>query len=174
MLIYLHGTSQTQKITVWCHTSPREGLCCTIFYKRGYKTSKSPFRATMQTPKVVELMNAIADDASLELFKLVAQANYSGRDLKSKTKLTRKQYYSRLHRLIQCGVIKRKETIYSVTTLGKILFEAQATVESALKNLWRIQAIDSLDMTDGIPLEERHLIVEKLITDQGLKNILTK
>lgn len=128
----------------------------------------------MEPPKIAEIMSAISDDPSLELFKLVAQANCNSHDLKSKTKLTRKQYYSRLYRLTRCGLIKRRDNMYSLTTFGRILFDAEATVENALGNFWRIKAIDSLEVVDGIPIEEHKRLIETLIKDQGIKSILAK
>ena len=128
----------------------------------------------MEPPKIAEIMSAISDDFSLELFKLVALTNCNSHDLKSKTKLTRKQYYSRLYRLTRCGLIKRRDNMYSLTTFGRILFDAEATVENALSNFWRIKAIDSLEVVDGIPLDEHKRLIETLIKDQGIKSILAK
>ena len=128
----------------------------------------------MEPPKIAEIISAIADESSLELFKSVARTNCSSHELKNKISLTRKQYYSRLYRLTRCGLIKRRDNIYSLTTFGKILLDAESTVENALSNFWRIRAIDSLEVADGIPVEEHQRLVESLIKDQGIKGILAK
>lgn len=123
--------------------------------------------------KVSSVLGAIADDASLELFKLIASTNASSEVLRSKITLTRKQYYSRLYRLTQSGLVKRKDNAYYLTTLGKVLFDAQAIIKSALENYWRIKAIDSLGSGD-IPAEEQKKLVESLIQDKEIKGILVK
>ena len=120
------------------------------------------------------MLSAIADDASLELFKLIAGTSASSEVLRGKIMLTRKQYYSRLYRLTQSGLVKRRDNRYSLTALGKVLYDAQATLESALENYWRIKAIDSLGGSGEIPAEEHKKIVESLIQDKEIKGILVK
>jgi predicted transcriptional regulator len=124
--------------------------------------------------KVSAVLSAIADDASLELFKLIAGTSASSEVLRGKIMLTRKQYYSRLYRLTQSGLVKRRDNRYSLTALGKVLYDAQATLESALENYWRIKAIDSLGGSGEIPAEEHKKIVESLIQDKEIKGILVK
>ena len=124
--------------------------------------------------KISQVLNAIADDSSLELFRLIASTNSNSDALRSKMKITRKQYYSRLYRLAQCGLVKRKDGIYFLTAFGKVLYDAQATLENALSNYWRIKAVDSIDVAEGIPAEEQKKLVDTLIQDQEIKNILAK
>ena len=124
--------------------------------------------------KVSAVLSAIADDASLELFKLIAGTSASSEVLRGKIMLTRKQYYSRLYRLTQSGLVKRRDNRYSLTALGKVLYDAQATLESALENYWKIKAIDSLGGSGEIPAEEHKKIVESLIQDKEIKGILVK
>ena len=128
----------------------------------------------MESIKISDVLDAISNDASLELFKLIALTNGSSELLRSKMQITRKQYYSRLYRLVQCGLVKRKDDTYFLTGLGRVLYEAQATIESALNNYWRIRALDSLDVADGIPKAEQKRVIETLIKDQEIKNILTE
>lgn len=128
----------------------------------------------MEPPKMAEVLAAISDDSSLELFKLVALADSSSHDLKSKTKLTRKQYYSRLSGLTRSGLIRKKENMYSLTTFGRILYDAEMKVENALNNFWRIRAIDSLEVADGIPVEEHKKLIETLINDHEIQSILSR
>jgi predicted transcriptional regulator len=124
--------------------------------------------------KTSAVLDAIADDASLELFKLVALTNGSSEVLRSSMKITRKQYYTRLFKLVQCGLIKRKDNKYFLTALGKVMYDAQATIENALNNYWKIKAIDSFKVAEGIPLEEQKRLIDILIQNQEIKNILAK
>ena len=127
----------------------------------------------MESNGISDVLDAVSNDASLELFKLIALTNGSSELLRSKMRITRKQYYSRLYRLVRCGLVKRKDDIYFLTALGRVLYEAQATIESALINYWRIKAIDSFEVADGIPKVEQKRVIETLIKDQQIKNILT-
>ena len=71
--------------------------------------------AKSQTSATV--LRAIADDKSLELFKTIAQGTIDSENLKSKTKLTRKQYYSRLSRMTKAGLVRKKSGKYLLTCL---------------------------------------------------------
>lgn len=124
--------------------------------------------------KLSSILDAVSDDASIELFKLIALTNGTSDVIRSNMKITRKQYYSRLFKLVQCGLIKRKDNKYFLTALGRVMYEALATIENALKNYWKIKAIDSLTITDDIPAEEQKNLIEALIQDQEIKSILTK
>jgi predicted transcriptional regulator len=124
--------------------------------------------------KMSSVLEAISDDASLELFKLVAQKGGTSQVLRSNMKITRKQYYSRLFKLVKFGLVKRNDNQYFLTTLGKVMYDAQTTIENALRDYWKIKAVDSLGIVDGIPDEEKKKLIETLINNQEIKNILTK
>jgi hypothetical protein len=124
--------------------------------------------------KISAVLDAVSDDAALELFKLVALSGGTSEVLRSKMNVTRKQYYSRLFKLVSCGLIKRKDNQYFVTTLGKVMYDAQATIDNAIASYWKIKAVDSLGIADGIPAEEQKKLIDTLIQDQAIKGILTK
>lgn len=129
----------------------------------------------MQTLKMSDVFSAVSDDSSLELFRIIAQSNgATSETLRGKMTLTRKQYYSRLYRLSSCGLIKRRDNSYVLTAFGKVLHDAQATIETALNNYWRIKVADTLDAADGVPAEEQKKLLETLINDQDIKSILMK
>jgi hypothetical protein len=124
---------------------------------------------------MAEVFGAVSDDASLELFKLIAQGNGSTSEvLRGKMTLTRKQYYSRLYRLSHCGLIKRRDNTYVLTAFGLVLHDALGTIEAALANFWRIKVADTLDSAEGVPAEEQKKLLETLISDQDIKSILMK
>ena len=120
------------------------------------------------------VLRAIADDKSLELFGTVAQETIDSKNLKSKIKLTRKQYYSRLSRMTRAGLVRRKNGKYVLTSFGKIVYETKITVENALNNYWKLKAIDSLETSNELPMEERHKLIETLLDNQGLKAVIVR
>jgi predicted transcriptional regulator len=69
---------------------------------------------------VTDVLKAISDNRSLELFRIVALTRTDSDTLISKTKLTCKQYYSRMSRLMNAGLIKRKNGKYTLTAFGKV------------------------------------------------------
>jgi predicted transcriptional regulator len=128
--------------------------------------------AKLQTPATV--LRTIADDKSLELFKTIAQGTIDSENLKNKTKLTRKQYYSRLSRMTKAGLVRKKSGKYLLTAFGKIVYDAQTTVENALTSYWKLKAIDSLEMSNELPKEEQQKLIDALLDNQEIKGILVK
>ena len=60
---------------------------------------------------VADVLKAVSDNISIKLFSLIALSKLNTDLIISKTKLTRKQYYSRMFRLMKAGLIKGKMEI---------------------------------------------------------------
>ena len=78
---------------------------------------------------VANILHAISDDKSLVLFNTIAidRSDF----LISKVNLTCKQYYSRMSNLIKSDLVSRKNKRYFLTSFGKIVYDAQKTIEMA-------------------------------------------
>jgi predicted transcriptional regulator len=67
-----------------------------------------------------------------------------------------KQYYSRIAGLLDAGIIKRHKGKYSLTMLGKVVYESQMIIGKTLAYYWKLKAIESLDIsTTSGPLSGR-------------------
>lgn len=120
------------------------------------------------------VLRTIADDKSLELFTTVALETIDSKNLKNRTKLTRKQYYSRLSRMTSAGLVRRKNGKYILTTFGRIVYDSKVTIENALHNYWKLKAIDSLETSNEVPKEEQQKLIETLLDNEKIKGILEK
>ncbi|MFL6344876.1 MAG: hypothetical protein ACJ71A_05470, partial [Nitrososphaeraceae archaeon] len=70
---------------------------------------------------VVGTISAISDDKALSLFKAVALSeNDCSNILITKLRLTRRQYYSIMSRLMHADLVRRISGKYSLTSLGKV------------------------------------------------------
>jgi len=121
---------------------------------------------------VANILHAISDDKSLALFNTIAIDRNDF--LISKVNLTCKQYYSRMSNLIKSDLVSRKNKRYFLTSFGKIVYDAQKTIEMAAKDRWKLKAIDSIIRADnrGLPAEEFNKIIDTLIKNQQIKDIL--
>ena len=121
------------------------------------------------------LMKLISDNKSLLIFKTIFLASGdSGENLRTQLNLTKKQYYSRISRLTKAGLVKRQKGRYFVTAFGRVIYDAQRLLGSAVKNYWKLKAIDSLGVTkdDKMPTEERTKIIDLMIGNPQIKEIL--
>lgn len=127
-----------------------------------------------KTQTTATVLRTISDDRSMDLFKTIAQSSIDSESLKNKTKLTRKQYYSRLSRMTKAGLVRKKSGKYTLTAFGKVIYDSQTTVDNALTNFWKLKAIDSLEMSNELPKEEQQKLIDALLDNQELKGILIK
>jgi predicted transcriptional regulator len=127
-----------------------------------------------KSSSVASVLRSISDDISLDLYKSIANSNGErGDDLLAKTKITRKQYYSRLSSLTKEGLIKRKNGRYSLTAFGKVVYESEKSIENAFNIYWKLKAVDSIGISNEIPRDEYSKIVDALIDSYKIKDILT-
>lgn len=119
-----------------------------------------------------KVITAISDKESLELFRIIAINSEDSDGLRTKTNLTRKQYYSRLSRMTKAGLVKRKKGKHSLTAFGKVIYDAQTIIEKAVINYWRLKAIDSLEVSNDLPEEERIKLIDSLLDNNHIKEIL--
>src|SRR5919197_323234 len=81
----------------------------------------------------IEVLNAISDEKSMNLFKTIAVSKSNNSTiLNSKMKITRKQYYTRMKALAKAGLITRKNGIYFLTSFGEVIYNYQLDIETAI------------------------------------------
>lgn len=120
---------------------------------------------------MVDILNALSDDKALDIFKIIAVSNCDSNILITKTKLTLKQYYPKMDRLIKAGLVRKKDRNYGLTSFGKVFYNLYITAETALSSYWKLKAIDSFD---SLSKEEYHRSIDGLIDNYSIKRILTK
>jgi hypothetical protein len=76
--------------------------------------------------------------------------------------------------LIDTGLIKRHKGKYSLTLLGKAVYDSQMTIGNALQYYWKLKAIESIEMSHYVALTKDDLskLVDTLIDNQQIKVIV--
>ena len=137
---------------------------------------------------VCDVFRVISDSNALALFEAIENNNNNNNNnnsnnkdctsklLLTKIQLTRKQYYSRLSEFIKIGLIKRTNGIYSLTTLGKIIYDAKVQLDSCINDYWKFQIIDQLEKTESkdnsLPKEEFTSVINALVSDSKMRDII--
>ena len=124
---------------------------------------------------VADVVKLMSDDKSLFIFNTIFLANGENSEtLRTQLKLTKKQYYSRISRLIKAGLVKRQKGRYFVTAFGKVVYNAQKLVGTAVKSYWKLRAIDSLGVANNntTSKEERSKIIDLMIGNLQIREIL--
>ena len=132
---------------------------------------------------VCDVLRVISDSNALALFEAIENNNNDSNNkdcttklLLTKTQLTRKQYYSSLSEFIKIGLIKRTNGIYSLTTIGKIIYDAKTQLDSCINDYWKFQIIDQLEKTsskdNSLPEEEFTSVINALVSDPKMRDII--
>jgi hypothetical protein len=128
-------------------------------------------------PSVADVLKKISDDKTLTLFNSIAVSNGDRYIPLREMNLTTKQYYSRLSGLMTAGLIRRKNGKYSLTLIGKIVYDVQINIGKALSYYWKLKAIESIEMSSSgarLPKEELTQLIETLIDNHFIKDFLIK
>jgi hypothetical protein len=133
-------------------------------------------RAT--APSITHILKKIADDKALILFNSIAVSS-SNEDRYVPLKemnLSTKQYYSRIAGLTDAGLIKRHKGRYSLTMVGKVVYQSQMIIGKALFYYWKLKALESIEIAsnDTIPEGELPQLINALIDNHQIKDILMK
>jgi predicted transcriptional regulator len=121
------------------------------------------------------VISAISDEKALSLFKAVALSeNDCSHLLISKLRLSRRQYYSTMMALMEADLVRRISGRYSLTSLGKIMFNSYLKMETAIKYYWKLKAIDSIltSAINELPMQECTRIIDKIIDNNEIKALL--
>ena len=132
-------------------------------------------RATV--PSITSILKKISDDKALVLFNSIAVSTNNERLIPLREmNLSTKQYYSRISGLVYAGLIKRQKGKYSLTLLGKVVYDSQLTIGKALAYYWKLMVIESAETssTSGLPNEENTQLINALIDNHQIKDILMK
>jgi hypothetical protein len=126
---------------------------------------------------ITYILKKISDDKALVLFNSIAvSSSNDDRYIPLKEmNLTTKQYYARVSGLTDAGLVKRHKGKYSLTLLGRVVYESQMTIGKTLAYYWKLKAIESIEMSkSGLPNEERIQLINALIDNHQIKDILMK
>jgi DNA-binding HxlR family transcriptional regulator len=123
-------------------------------------------------------MKALSDVKSLVLFETVAASSPSGLrsdDLNRNLRLTPKQLYSRISSLLNSGLVKKQSGRYSLTSYGRVIRASLNIMNKASLNHPKLVAIDAIEtsnVNNAFPEEERKNIVQILVQNRQVRDIL--
>jgi hypothetical protein len=125
---------------------------------------------------IADVLKVISDDNSLVLFNTVALGLGTADTLKTTLKLTRRQYYSRMSRLVNAGLVIRKKGNFFLSSFGRLVYDAQLIIGKAIENYWKLKAIDSFNMWSvgpQLPAQEYNRVIDTLMDgNDQIKDIL--
>ena len=123
---------------------------------------------------VTKVLRTLSDQKTQKLFTAIIEAEAAQSQLLIvKLGLSRRQYYNRITDLLTAGLIRRQRGIYRLSSFGKVIRSLQITAERTARNYWKLEAIDSIRMSDNSNLAEVECmkIIDVLLDDVEIKDI---
>jgi hypothetical protein len=135
-----------------------------------YRYSKNGL--SMEGVSVQDVLKAVSDSKSLDMFRLIAKGIVEVEVLKETKGLSKKQYYFRMKQLMNAGVVQRNKGRFSLTCLGAVVNHAQSVIEAGVSNFWKLKAIDSIQSSGEISEHERTKLIKTIIDNNAIESIL--
>ena len=89
-----------------------------------------------------DIFAILGDKQSVDILGAPSTGFLSSKGIPNQTK---KQYYVRLKRLVDIGLIEKQHRIYKLTSFGTIVYENHAkTMDKIIPNYWQIKSFDIL------------------------------
>jgi hypothetical protein len=108
-----------------------------------------------------EVLDALFDKNALELFTAIARTNDTSELYISKMNLSRKQFYGRMLKLRDAGlVIRLGGSRYALSSFGRLIDHIIKMIMEAKEQQWKLEAIDKVSGNTKQNLI-RHLLDEK-------------
>ena len=92
----------------------------------------------------LHVLEVISDQISVNILNAIAKDVTNSENLMQLLNLTRKQYYDRSTRLLNIGLIRRKNGEFYLTSFGQIVHHSLLKIASALKHSSELRAIDDI------------------------------
>ena len=128
----------------------------------------------MEQHSLVDVLEAISDSKSLEIFRDIAKGTVESEVLKEKEGISRKQYYMRTQKLMNTGIVKRVKGKFSITNFGVVVYHAALIMDAGVNSYWKLKAIDSIQDSGQIVEHERIKLIQTILDGSAIENILVK
>jgi DNA-binding transcriptional ArsR family regulator len=119
-----------------------------------------------------QVFSILADRHSANILKMA----YSGFKASSTSyvgNLSKKQFYVRLKRLRDAGLVEKRDTFYKTTTFGSLVFNSHVkTLDEILTNFWSLKAIDVLKAREDFPAHQKEAVINEILQSSNLKGIV--
>lgn len=84
-----------------------------------------------------QVFHSICDWKSLSLFDSLVYEGGGSKELILKLGMSRKEYYSRISKLVDTGIVKKEGGRYTITVFGRVIYEARLILANTLATHYR-------------------------------------
>jgi predicted transcriptional regulator len=126
-----------------------------------------------QVISIERVFTLLADRHSLNIIKM-AYSGFKASSVSYTGNISKKQFYVRLKRLREAGLVEKQNSVYRTTTFGSLVYNGHIkTLGEMLTNYWNLKAVDILKARQDFPLQQKEKVIEEIIHNSGLKGIVS-
>jgi predicted transcriptional regulator len=120
----------------------------------------------------LDVLEAISDQLSIDIITVISNGVTNSDSLMQVLDLTHKQYYSRTSNLLNLCLVSRKNGEITLTSFGRVVYEAQLKIVTAFSHSSELRMIDAIKSHSGMSDDEQKTIIDKLLDDSELKKLI--
>jgi len=118
-------------------------------------------------PQLVDFMKALGDKNTLVVFKAAEQGLKATYKANEDLGLTRKQYYRRLEKLVELGLVRKESGTYKQTYLGATMEKQLKLIGGSLKRPEYLMAIGIVQDSNSFTQAEKNALIQTLSSEVG-------
>ena len=120
-----------------------------------------------------QLLRILSDKGTLEILNFVANnTDVRRQTLRDKFGFSIKQYYSRIQRLMEYGLVNRKSGVFTLSSFGIIVYQNKLRIDAAIREYNNLKAIDAIKATNKLAPEIKEKVISNIVTDDYVKTAL--
>jgi len=128
--------------------------------------------AMKKAPLTEDIFAVLSDSITIKMLKLASTGFRARGGYPNKLKITKKQYSTRLHKLVTIGLIHKRSGVYVLTALGQIVDKTMLKIaDEVATNYWKLKAIDSFEKKE-LPVDEKRKIIDEILSGTVIKECL--
>jgi hypothetical protein len=120
----------------------------------------------------IDVLEAISDQLSMDIITAISNDVTNSDNLMQILDITPKQYYFRTSRLLNIGLVSRKNGEIILTSFGRLVYKAQLKIASAFSHSSELRMVDAIKTHSGMTGDEQKIVIDKLLGDPELKNLV--
>ncbi len=120
----------------------------------------------------LQVLDVLFDLISIDIFSAIAEKVTTSDNIIQLLRVSGKQYYTRHSDLLKTGLIKRRHSVLTLTSFGRLIYQALLIIATACRHSSELMMIDAVKSTAGMPYNEQKDLIDKLTRDPKIKKLL--
>lgn len=108
---------------------------------------------------LAEILSSLGKEDSLKIFHSAKDGIANSTEAIKKLQLTQKRYYTSLKRLLEAGLLQKRDNVYQHTTLGMMCFRLGEVLAEAVDYNEQLNLIDKVRQSKSLSLEDKEEVI---------------